>query len=317
MNELYLVTGGAGFIGSNIVERLLGEGARVRVLDNFSTGKQENIAHLKGSLEVIKGDLRNPQDVARAVEGADYVLHQGALPSVPKSVADPVTTNECNVTGTLNLLVACRDAKVRRVVFASSSSVYGDTPTLPKVEDMPPNPISPYALQKLTGEFYCRQFTELYGLETVSLRYFNVFGPRQDPGSQYAAVIPNFVSRSLEDLAPIVYGDGEQTRDFTYVDNVVQINLQACRSERVAGMVFNVATQTRQSLNEILRLLGEILERSLQPEYLDERAGDIKHSIADISAARMHLGYNPPVSFEQGLRHYVKWFSDHAVSSKG
>jgi nucleoside-diphosphate-sugar epimerase len=311
MPETYLVTGGAGFIGSNIAEALLAEGHRVRVLDNLSTGKEANLAVFAGKAEILRGDLRSAETCVRAVAGVDYVIHQAALPSVPKSVARPVETNEANVTGTLNLLVAARDAKVRRFVFASSSSVYGDAPKLPKHEEQKPEPLSPYALQKLAGELYCRQFHALYGLETVSLRYFNVFGKRQDPASEYAAVIPKFVDCFHRGVAPTIYGDGEQTRDFTFIDNVVAANLAACRVPGVGGLYCNVATGTRLSLNDLVRHLAAIFGRAIDPVHAPAREGDVKHSLADIAKARAALDYRPGVDFETGLARYVEWYVAH------
>jgi len=297
----YLVTGGAGFIGSHICEELLRRGESVAVLDNFATGKRENLRHLARDLRIIKGDLRDLVVVREAVRGADYVLHQGALPSVPRSVADPVTSHQVNTEGTLNVLVAARDAGVKRVVFASSSSVYGDTPVLPKREDMPPNPKSPYAVSKLTGEHYCRVFYEIYGLETVALRYFNVFGPRQDPDSQYAAAIAKFTRAMLDGGEITVYGDGEQTRDFTYVANVVEANLLATGAPGAAGKVFNIACGDQVSLNQVIRHLAELVHRESEVVYQPPRAGDVKHSRADIASASSILGYRVKVAFDEGL----------------
>jgi UDP-glucose 4-epimerase len=297
----YLVTGGAGFIGSHICEELLRRGEPVVVLDNFATGKRENLRHVARDLRIIKGDLRDLVVVREAVRGADYVLHQGALPSVPRSVADPVTSHQVNTEGTLNVLVAARDAGVKRVVFASSSSVYGDTPVLPKREDMPSNPKSPYAVSKLTGEHYCRVFYEIYGLETVALRYFNVFGPRQDPDSQYAAVIAKFTRALLDGGEITVYGDGEQTRDFTYVANVVEANLLATGAPGAAGKVFNIACGDQVSLNQVIRHLAELTQRKPEVVYQPPRAGDVKHSRADIASASSILGYRVKVAFDEGL----------------
>jgi UDP-glucose 4-epimerase len=297
----YLVTGGAGFIGSHICEELLRRGEPVVVLDNFATGKRENLRHVARDLRIIKGDLRDLVVVREAVRGADYVLHQGALPSVPRSVADPVTSHQVNTEGTLNVLVAARDAGVKRVVFASSSSVYGDTPVLPKREDMPSNPKSPYAVSKLTGEHYCRVFYEIYGLETVALRYFNVFGPRQDPDSQYAAVIAKFTRALLDGGEITVYGDGEQTRDFTYVANVVEANLLATGAPGAAGKVFNIACGDQVSLNQVIRHLAELVHRESEVVYQPPRAGDVKHSRADIASASSILGYRVKVAFDEGL----------------
>ena len=309
----YLVTGGAGFIGSNLVENLLAAGHRVRVLDNFLTGRRENLAGLAerygDAFELIEGDLRDLALTRSAAEGVEYVLHQGALPSVPRSVADPVLSSEINVGGTLSLLVAARDAGVRRVIFAASSSAYGDTPQLPKCESMMPNPKSPYAAQKLAGEHYMRIFYEVYGLETVSLRYFNVFGPKQDPASTYAAVIPRFITAVLTGMAPTVYGDGLQTRDFTYIDNVVRVNLLACKAPKDAcGKVFNVACEERVSLLEILEIIYGLAGRRVPPRFEPPRPGDVRDSLADISLARDLLGYEPTVPFPEGLSRTFDFF---------
>ena len=297
----YLVTGGAGFIGSHICKELLRRGESVVVLDNFATGKRDNLRDVARDLRIIEGDLRDLVVVREAVRGADYVLHQGALPSVPRSVADPITSHQVNTEGTLNVLVAARDAGVKRVVFASSSSVYGDTPVLPKREDMPPNPKSPYAVSKLTGEHYCRVFYEIYGLETVALRYFNVFGPRQDPDSQYAAAIAKFTRAMLDGGEITVYGDGEQTRDFTYVANVVEANLLATGAPGAAGKVFNIACGDQVSLNQVIRHLAELVRRESEVVYQPPRAGDVKHSRADIASASSILGYRVRLAFDEGL----------------
>ena len=304
----YLVTGGGGFIGSTLVAALVERGDRVRVLDDFSTGSKTNLAGVGDRIELIEGDVSDFALCRRAVEGMDYVLHQAAIPSVARSVEDPVSSNRANVTGTLNLLVAAREARVKRFVFASSSSVYGETEVLPKVETMPERPISPYALTKLAGEKYAVMFHRLYGLETVSLRYFNIFGPRQNPNSPYSAVISRFVASALDGKRPTVHGDGEQSRDFTYVDNVVQANLLACHAPGAPGGVFNIGTGERHSLNELLRLLGGIVGRELDPERTEPRAGDVRHSLADIGQARSILGYEPRVRFEEGLRRTVEWY---------
>lgn len=304
----FLVTGGAGFIGSNIVEELLRRGERVRVLDNFSTGKRENLAAFQERIELVEGDLRDLSTVRRAVEGVDYVLHQAALPSVPRSVDDPLENDAVNVTGTLNLLVAARDAGVRRVVFASSCAVYGDEPTLPKREDMLPQPKSPYAVSKLAGEHYCRAFSEVYGLETVALRYFNVFGPRQDPASDYAAVIPLFITRMLRGQAPTIHGDGLQSRDFVYVADVVQANLLAATVPGVAGHVFNIAGGERYTLLDLIRVLNDVLGTDIVPVHDAPRPGDVRHSQADIGAAQQALGYRVVVDFAEGLRRTVEWY---------
>lgn len=307
----FLVTGVAGFIGSNLAEALLARGHRVRGLDNFLSGKRENLEGLSG-LEFMEGDIRDPEACRRACEGVDYVLHQAALGSVPRSIEDPVLSNECNVTGTLNMLVAARDAGVRRFVFAASSSAYGDTPELPKVETMRPQPLSPYALTKLTGEEYCRLFFELYGFETVSLRYFNVYGRRQDPFSAYAAVIPKFVSALLRGEPPEIYGDGEQTRDFTYIEDVVQANLKACEAPREAcGRVYNIAFGRRISLNELYREIASLLGTDIRPRYGPPRPGDVRHSLADVSRAREALGYEPAFDVRQGLAEAIGWYREH------
>lgn len=310
--DRYLVTGGAGFIGANLVEVLLARGHTVRVLDNFSTGKRENLAAFADDIELIEGDLTNPADVRHATAGIDVVLHQAAIPSVPRSIEDPLTSNEANVTGTLNLLVAARDAGVRRVVYASSSSIYGDQAVdWPKVETMLPMPISPYAVGKLSGELYCQVFYTAYGLETVALRYFNVFGPRQDPASEYAAVIPKFITMLLRGEPPTIYGDGEQTRDFTYIGNVIEGNLLAAAApaERAAGQVMNLATGERTSLTELTALLCELTGRDVAPVYLDPRPGDIKHSLADIAKAGERLGYATIVPLREGLHRTVDWYT--------
>jgi UDP-glucose 4-epimerase len=304
----FLVTGGAGFIGSNIVETLLKRKHKVRVLDNFSTGKTENLSGLLSKIELVKGDIRNKKAVAKAVKGVDFVLHQAALPSVARSVSDPFTSNEVNVEGTLNVLLAARDAKVKRVVFAASSSAYGDTPTLPKVETMPAIPLSPYATAKLTGENYCRNFYRVYGLETVCLRYFNVFGPKQDPTSFYSAVIPKFIGGLLRGDPLMVFGDGEQSRDFTYIDNVVSANILACTAPKAAGEVFNIACGKRYNLNLLARTIAEILNRDLEIEYTQPRPGDVKHSLADINKAKKILKYKVLVDFKEGLKKTAKWF---------
>jgi UDP-glucose 4-epimerase len=304
----YLVTGGAGFIGSNIVMKLLSLGQNVRVLDNFATGRRENLLPIVDKIQVIEGDLRSYHIVREAVEGVDFVLHQGALPSVPRSIKDPITTNEVNVSGTLNVLNACRETQVKRVVFASSSSVYGDSDVLPKKESLLPDPISPYATSKLAAEKYCQVFYHSYRLETVCLRYFNVFGPRQDPTSQYSAVIPRFITTAAAGRTLKIYGDGEQSRDFTYVDNVVTANLLACESQGIGGAAVNIGCQERISLNEIVEYLKEILHKDIQVQYVPARVGDVKHSFADISLASKLLGYVPSIYFLDGLRKTAEWF---------
>lgn len=304
----YLVTGGAGFIGSNLVRALLEAGHTVRVLDNFDTGKRENLAEITDRIQLIEGDIRDPDTCRSACAQMEVVLHQAALGSVPRSVADPETSNAVNVDGTVNMLWAAKQAKVRRFVFAASSAVYGESAELPKQEQMIPAPISPYGVSKLTCEQYCRVFYLNYGLETFSLRYFNVFGPRQDPTSQYAAVIPMFVSALLRKKKPVVFGDGEQTRDFTYIDNVVQANILAANATNAQGQVINIACQDRISLNQILDILRQLLGTNISAKYTDPRPGDVKHSLADISRAKELLGYEPRIAFEQGLRMAIDWY---------
>jgi nucleoside-diphosphate-sugar epimerase len=301
----YLVTGGAGFIGSHLAAALLAQGGQVRILDNFSTGRRKSLQAVSGA-EIIEGDVRSYHIVREAVEGCDFVLHQAALPSVPRSVKDPITSNEVNVVGTLNVLNAARDAKVARLVYASSSSIYGRDPTLPKREDMMPQPMSPYAVSKLAGEHYCRAFFELYRFETVMLRYFNIFGPRQDPLSQYSAVIPKFIHLALRGERLLINGDGSHTRDFTYVANVVQANLLACGIPEAAGRVFNIAAGERYSLLDLLNALERVLGTPVDPEFIPVRVGDVPHSYADVGAARTVLGYVPSVGFADGLRLTVK-----------
>ena len=305
-----LVTGGAGFIGSHLTEILLKQGHQVRVLDNFSTGKKGNLIFERPnpSLEVINGDVRELRDCQKAVAGIDYVFHEAALASVQRSVEDPLTTHAVNVGGTLHILMASREAGVKRVIYASSSSVYGDTPVLPKHEEMPPSPLSPYALQKNIGEQYCRLFSQLYGLETLSLRYFNIFGPKQDLTSVYSAVIPKFIDAFVQGRSPIVYGDGEQSRDFTYVDNVVEANLLAMAVSHGNGEVMNIAYGQRTSLNQLLETLQRILGSKVKPVYQDPRPGDVKHSLADIGKAIAFLRYQPRVDIEVGLERTAGYF---------
>ncbi len=307
--ENFLVTGGAGFIGSNLVKALVSQGEKVRVLDNFSTGKKKNLMDVLDRIELIEGDIRDVEVVNRSVQGVDYILHQAALPSVPRSIADPKSSTSVNIDGTVNLLVADKDFGVRKFVMASSSSVYGDTPTLPKHENMHPNPLSPYALTKLADEQYCQIFSRIYGIKTVCLRYFNVFGPGQDPNSQYAAVIPKFIISLLQDLPPTVFGDGEQSRDFTFIENVVQANLLAARSDVSDWTPFNIACGQRISLNELLGELGAILSKKVTPTYHAPRPGDVKHSLADIERAKKYLGFRPVVATREGLKKTVDWFS--------
>jgi nucleoside-diphosphate-sugar epimerase len=303
----YLVTGGAGFIGSHLCEELARRGETVRVVDSLITGKRANLAHVQ-NVEFIEGDLADFSVATRAVHGVDYVLHQAAIPSVPRSVEDPITSNRANIDASLNLLVAARDAKVKRVVYAGSSSAYGNSPTMPKVETMPTAPLSPYALQKLVAEQYCQMFTTLYGLETVTIRYFNVFGPRQDPSSPYSGVISLFIKALFEGQRPKIFGDGEQTRDFTYVANVVDGVLRACQAKNAAGEVINVATNGRVSLNQLFTTLQRLVGANVQPIYEQPRAGDVRDSQADITKAARLLGYTPLVTFDDGLAKTVEWY---------
>jgi UDP-glucose 4-epimerase len=312
----YLVTGIAGFIGSALARALLRGGHHVRGIDNFSTGKRENLAEISSAIEFWDADILDRHTVRKACEGIEFVLHQAAIPSVPKSVADPWGSNVANIDGTVSLLIAARDAKVKRVVYAASSSAYGDQPSLPKHEGMTPDPISPYAVGKLAGELYMTSFYRCYGLETVALRYFNIFGPRQDPSSPYSGVLAKFITAMLARKQPVIYGDGEQSRDFTYIDNVVQANLKAAVAPagKCVGRVFNVACGRRVTLNETYRLLQKLTGYDGPPLYESERAGDIKHSLADISTARAALGYEPEVAFEEGLAKTVAWYSETSVA---
>ena len=314
---VYLVTGIAGFIGSALAHVLVERGERVRGIDNFSTGKSANVAGIRSRIELIEADLNAAAAAAEACRGADYVLHQAAMPSVPRSVVDPMECNRANVDGTLSLLIAARDAKVKRVVYASSSSLYGDAPTMPKHEGMLPDPISPYAVAKLTGEYYMTSFYRVYGLETVSLRYFNVFGPRQDPTSQYSGVLAKFISCMLRGEQPTIYGDGEQSRDFTFVENVVNANLCVCSAPaaQVAGRAFNAATGRRVTINQTFSVLQKLTGYNGKPHYAPERTGDIKHSLADISQIETAIGYKPTVMFEEGLRQTVEWYRTQAAAA--
>jgi UDP-glucose 4-epimerase len=307
---LHLVTGIAGFIGSSIARALLAQGDRVRGVDNLSTGKHENIAEILKRIDFHEADLLDMDAMKKACAGVDCVFHQAAIPSVPKSVKDPLGSNQVNVDGTVNILIAARDAKVKRVVYAASSSAYGDTPTLPKHEEMKPDPISPYAVAKLASEYYMVSFYRCYGLETVCLRYFNIFGPRQDPTSPYSGVLAKFITQMLDGEQPTIFGDGSQSRDFTYIDNAVHANLLAAKAPAaaVAGGVFNVATGTRADLNETFQILKKLTGYSDDVKYGPEREGDVKHSLADISSAEKHLGYKPQVSFEEGLRRTIEWY---------
>lgn len=308
---MYLVTGGGGFIGSHLVERLVRDGQSVRVLDNFATGRRSNLEPFLSKIDLIEGDLRKPADCARACKGVEVVFHEGAVPSVPKSVEDPVTSHEANVDGTFNILLAARDAKCRRLVFAASSSAYGDLPELPKREGVAPQPLSPYAVNKLLGEHYCSVFSKCYGFQTLSLRYFNVFGPRQDPKSQYAAAIPAFVTSILKNEPPTIYGDGEQTRDFTYIDNVVHANLLAAKAKQTAGEVINIACGERVTINQIIARINQLLGRNVKSNHVPDRPGDVKHSLADISLAKQVIGYEPVIPFEEGLRLAIDWYKDN------
>jgi UDP-glucose 4-epimerase len=311
----YLITGIAGFIGSSIARELLSRGERVRGVDNFATGKVENIAEIRNRIEFCEADISDLEAMREACAGVDYVLHQAAIPSVPKSVLDPLGSNRANIDGTVSVLVAARDAKVKRVVYAASSSAYGDTPTLPKHEDMRPDPISPYAVAKLASEHYMISFYRCYGLESVSLRYFNIFGPRQDPSSPYSGVLAKFTTQMLRGQQPTINGDGEQSRDFTYIDNAVEANLLACTApaQKAAGQMFNVATGRRVTLNETFKVLQDLTGYKGQPKYGSVREGDVKHSLADISKAKDGLGYQTLVDFEEGLRRTVEWYRESGV----
>jgi len=310
--EKYLVTGGAGFIGSNIVKKILEQGNFVRVVDNFSTGRRENIKEFleNSNFELFEGDLTDLNIAKKSVEGIDFVLHQAAIPSVQRSVEDPIRSNNANINGTLNILIASRDAKIKKFVYAASSSAYGENPQLPKKEDQPSLPISPYALTKYVGERYCQIFWKLYGLQTICLRYFNVFGPNQDPNSQYSAVIPKFITSLLKKEKIIIYGDGEQSRDFTFVDNVVDLNLLAVKSESGFGEVFNAGCGEQTSLNQLLNMLKDILKLDIKADYKEARIGDVLHSRADISKAVKILGYHPKVVIKDGLMKTVNWYEN-------
>lgn len=306
--KLALVTGGAGFIGSHLVEGLLARDYKVRVLDNFTTGKRENLAGVLTRIELIEGSVTNLTTAHAAMRNVDVVFHQAALPSVPRSVKNPLESNEINITGTLNILVAARDAGVKRVVYAASSSAYGNQPTLPKVETMTPDPMSPYAIAKLTGEMYARAFTQLYGLSTVSLRYFNVFGPRQDPATQYAGVLAKFCTCAVTGQPYPVYGDGEQSRDFTYVTNVVEANIRAAESQIEGAAVINIAYGERTTLNQIIAELNQLTGQNLPAQYGPERAGDVRHSHADVTRAGKLLGYEPMIDLREGLKRTLEWY---------
>jgi len=311
--ERFLVTGGAGFIGSNICIKLIEEGCFVRVIDNLLTGKKSNLASIIDRIEFIEADMGDERVAREAMKDIDVVLHQGALPSVPKSVDNPAATHRHCLNATFTVLLAARDTGVKRFVYASSSSAYGDTPVLPKVETMRPEPLSPYAASKLGGEYYCKVFFTVFGLETISLRYFNVFGPHQDPTSQYAAAIPAFVTAILKDKPPTIYGDGEQSRDFTYVDNVVDANLLAARAKKTNGEVINIACGKAVTVNEIIDMINNLTGKNVKPEYTDPRPGDVKHSLADITAAEKLIGFKPKVSFEQGLQSAIDWYHENLL----
>jgi nucleoside-diphosphate-sugar epimerase len=307
---LYLVTGGSGFVGSHIVDELLRRGDRVRVLDNLSTGRKQNLSHVAGRIEFHELDIRDLEKIRPAFSGVDYVIHLAAIPSVPRSVKDPLTSNSVNIDGTLHVLLAARDAGVKRLVFAASSSAYGDNPVLPRVESHTPRPLSPYGLTKLTGEYYCQLFTQLYNLEAVALRYFNIFGPRQNPDSPYTGVLSLFIAAYIRGQVPVIFGDGEQSRDFTYVANAVKATLLACTAPGAAGKVINVGVGESFTLNRTLELLNGIFGRQIQPEYRSPREGDVRESLADISLARQVLGYEPDFRYEDGLRKTVEWYRE-------
>jgi len=311
--ERFLVTGGAGFIGSNICKRLVSQDCFVRVVDNLLTGKRSNLNDIIDKIEFIEADMGDNEVAREAMQGIDVVLHQGALPSVPRSIEDPALTHKHCVDATFTLLLAARDAKIKRFVYASSSSAYGDSPTLPKIETMVAEPLSPYAAAKLAGEYYCKVFYTVFGLETISLRYFNIFGPYQDPTSQYAAAIPAFVTTILKDRRPTVYGDGEQSRDFTYVDNVVEANLLAARAKKTKGQVVNIACGKRITINAIIELVNELVGKDIKPTYAAPRPGDVKHSLADINLAKKVIGYKPVVDFRSGLKKAIQWYRDNLL----
>ncbi|MDQ0300701.1 UDP-glucose 4-epimerase [Salibacterium salarium] len=307
----YLVTGGAGFIGSHIVKALIEKGEQVRVLDNLKTGKEENISAYVHDIEWIEGDFTDLTVLKKALKGVDTVFHQGAIPSVPKSINEPMDTNHANVTGTVQLLQAAVEEKVSRVIYAASSSAYGDSEVLPKREDMLGKPMSPYAVSKYAGEHYCKAFHEIHGLETLSLRYFNVFGPKQDPYSEYSAVIPKFIHSVLRDQSPTIYGDGTQSRDFTYIDNVVSANILAAEAAHLSGEVINIGSGEQIDLNQLVSKINKKLGKEIKPTYAAERVGDVKHSLADITRAEKLIGYRPNVSFTKGLDQTIEWFKEN------
>jgi nucleoside-diphosphate-sugar epimerase len=308
VKDSYLITGGAGFIGSHLVENLVKQGHKVRVLDNFLTGKRENIAEFLGDIDLIEGDIRDLETCRQSLEGVDFVLHQAALPSVPRSIEDPLLNNDINTRGTLNLLLAAKEKKVQKFVFASSSSVYGDDETLPKREGVEGVPLSPYAVTKLVGEKYCQVFSRVFGLSTVSLRYFNIFGPRQDPFSQYAAVIPLFITKIIQGERPVIFGDGEQSRDFTYVDNIVAANRLAIEVSGISGEVINVACGDKTTVNQLFEAIRKLLQKDLAPIHEEPRPGDIRHSFADIAKAQGVLKYEPKISLSEGLQETIRWY---------
>jgi len=311
--DKFLVTGGAGFIGSNICKQLISQGCFVRVVDNLLTGKKSNLAGIIDRIEFIEADMGDAEVAQSAMQDVDVVLHQGALPSVPRSVDDPAATHKHCVDATFTLLLAARDAGIKRFVYASSSSAYGDTPTLPKVETMPPMPLSPYAVGKLVGEYYCSVFYKVFGLQTISLRYFNVFGPHQDPASQYAAAIPAFVMAILKDKPPTVYGDGEQSRDITYIDNVIEANLLAARAKQTKGEVLNIACGKAITVNAIIDMINELLGKNIKPVYTDPRPGDVRHSLADITLAEKLIAFKPSVPFKPGLKLAINWYRQNLL----
>jgi len=317
LSGIAVVTGGAGFIGSHIASALTAGGARVRIIDDLSTGYIENVAEIQGDVDLIQTSLSNSAEVKRALEDAELIFHEAAIPSVPRSVSDPRTTHVACVDGTFTLLEAAREQKVRRLVYAASSSAYGDQPTLPKTEGMTPEPLSPYAAAKLVGEYYCQVFTRVYGLETISLRYFNVFGPRQDPSSAYSGVISRFISALLSNERPVIYGDGEQSRDFTYILNVVDANLKAAQTTRGIGKVINIANGERVTLNQLLREIKSLTGKtSVEPEYQEERAGDVRHSLADISRAREYLAFEPTIGLREGLEWTIDWWKQSRYAKR-
>lgn len=306
----FLITGGSGFIGSNIARYLVNHNAEIRIIDNFSSGRRSNLSDIISNITLIEGDIRDLTTVKKAVEGVDFVLHQAALPSVPRSIESPVTTSEVNINGTLNMLLASKDAGVQKFLYASSSSIYGDSDVLPKVETLPNNPLSPYAVAKMSGEEYCKVFNKVYGLKTVMLRYFNVFGPYQDPNSEYSAVIPKFINMMLDQQTPEIHGDGEQSRDFTYIDNVVHANIKAATEDFEGGMVMNCACNESATLNRLFEIIRKELNFVPNPKYVSSRVGDVKHSLADISRIRQLTGYEPVVKFEEGIKKTIQYYKE-------